>query len=55
MRRISQISRVIDEHLLVLHGPEEMSRFKSFKADVKLKYLLNMQNLIVTSEHEGAD
>ena len=54
-RRISQISRVIDEHLLVLHGPEEIKRFKSFKADIKLKYLLNMQNLVVQSKHEGAD
>lgn len=54
-RRISQISRVIDEHLLVLHGPEELSRFESFKADIKLKYLLNMQNLITMSSHEDAD
>jgi len=45
-RRLDQISKVIDEHLAVLHGEARVKAFEHLVPQQKLKYLLQKQNLI---------
>ena len=41
--RIRQIELVIDDHLVHLHGKENLERFSSLSYDIKLRYLLDKQ------------